>query len=315
MSGAMAFSLCLCGCGDGKHPKAVSRTASMKETAPQHIVCGSPAVTEIVFALGCADRVVGVSDYSTYPSETRDKASIGGWANLNRERLLVLKPDIIVTQGNHESLATFASEYGIRFHTVKLDTLEDVYTAIASIAGALQVTGRGAELSGRIRGAIGSVRQKVAGVQSKRVLLLFGRTPGDLASFSTVGPGTFLDDLIGIGGGINVFGDAKGAYPQVSKESLLVRKPEVILEIIPGGLPGNTVNRLRADWQELEDIPAVKSGNIHYLTNDFLMIPGSRVGQAVLIIAEAIHPEVFHEGDFNERNTGKRAFGEPNAKR
>ena len=290
-----SMGLCLCSCSDGKHPKAASHAPDVGEAAPQRIVCGSPAITEIVFALGCADRVVGVSDYSTHPPEATDKAGIGGWANPNRERLLVLKPDIIVTQGKHETLASFAKEYGIRFHAVKLDTLEDVYTAIASIAGALHVADGGAELTGRIRGAIGSVRQKVAGAQAKRVLLLFGRAPGTLTGLSTVGPGTFLDELIGIGGGTNVFGDAKGAYPQVSKESLLIRKPEVILEINPGGLLEETEKCLRTDWREFDGIPAVQSGSIYYLTNDFLLIPGPRVGQAVSEIAEAIHPEPFRE--------------------
>ena len=293
-SGAMYWSLilCLCSCDAGRHPDVVAHETPSKATPPQRIVCGSPAVTEIVFALGCADRIVGVSDCSVFPSEAKTKASIGGWTNPNRERLLMLKPDIIITQGHHENLALFASEYGIRFHTVKLDTLEDVHTAIDSIATALHVTDRGAELTGRIRNTISSVRQKIAGAQAQRVLVLFGRTPGNLTRLSTVGPGTFLNDLIGIGGGINVFGDAKGAYPQVSKESLLARKPEVILQITTGGLPEKTLSQLRADWRSLGSIPAITSGNLYYLTNDYLLIPGPRVGQAVLKIAETLHPEI-----------------------
>jgi iron complex transport system substrate-binding protein len=290
----LTLGFCFCGCGND-HSKTVSQAPRLNDKSPQRIVCGSPAVTEIVFALGCADRVIGVSDYSVYPPEVKQKESIGGWINLNRERLLVLKPDIIVTQGKHESLAAFATEYNIRFHSVKLNTLKDVYTAIDSIANTLQTSERGTKLKSQLREAIEFVRQNVAEAQTIRVLLLFEHTPGSLAGLSTVGPGTFLDEIIGMAGGTNIFADAKGAYPQVSKESLLIRKPEVILEISPGGLPKETVNRLRADWQALKGIPAVESGRIYYLTNDFLLIPGPRVGQAVLDISKAIHPEVFHE--------------------
>jgi len=283
--------LVLTGCHDG----GVRRGHSEHASTPRRIVCGSPAVAEIVFALGCGDRVVGVSDYTAYPPEAKAKESIGGWANPNRERLLVLKPDIIVSQGRHETLAAFAVEYGIRFHTVKLDTLADIHAAIASIAEALGVADRGKDLNEDIRTRIAAVRAKTDNAPPKRVLLLFGRTPGSLTGLGTVGPGTFLDDMIRIAGGTNIFADAKGAYPQVSKESLLVRKPEVIMEVNPGGLDENTIALLRADWRELPDLPAVRNDRIHYLTNDCLLIPGPRVGQIAEEFAKAITPEAFRE--------------------
>ncbi len=285
---------CVCGCGDSglSKPAANANTVESRREAPQRIVCGSPAATEIVFALACGDRVVGVSDYCTFPPEAKGKTNIGGWVNPNRERLLVIKPDILITQGKHETLAAFTAEYGIRFHTVKLDTLDDIFDAIRSIADTLDVEHRGGELIAQMREDLATIRARVAGRQRRRVLLLFGRRPGELSGLTTVGPGTFLEEMIGIAGGTNVFGDAKGAYPQVSKESLLVRKPEVILEVNPGGLPKESMEQLRADWQQLAGIPAVEAGYIHYLTNDFLLIPGPRVGLAAARFAEAIHPEL-----------------------
>ena len=77
----------------------------------------------------------------------------------------------------------------------------------------------------------------------------------------------------------------------VSKESLLVRAPQAILEIVPGGRDPATISRLREDWQRLDTLPAVASGNIHYLTNDYLLIPGTRIGLTAARFAEAIHPE------------------------
>jgi iron complex transport system substrate-binding protein len=159
----------------------------------------------------------------------------------------------------------------------------------------LGVAQRGETLNADIRRAIGAVSAKVANAPPKRVLLLFGRAHGGLSGLATVGPGTFLDDMLHIAGGTNIFADAKGAYPQVSKESLLVRKPEVILEVNPGGLEEKTIALLRADWQEFADLPAVRNDRVHYLTNDFLLIPGPRVGLIAEEFAKAIHPKAAGE--------------------
>ena len=278
--------------GCGRRPQKPA--AGQPEAAPRRVICGSPAVTEIVFALGCAGRVVGVSDYSTYPPPACRKERIGGWINPNRERLIALKPDIIITQGQHERMAVFAAEYGIRFHAVTLDTVADIYGAVESVAKVLHVPERGDALADRIREDIGSAGQRLAGAEARRILLLFSRAPGNLAGLSTMGPGTFLDEIVTLAGGTNVFSDIRG-YTQVSKESILVRQPDVILEVNPEGLSQETIDRLRADWRGLGMLPAVKNNRIHYLTNDFLLVPGPRVGLTVEEFARAIHPELFVE--------------------
>lgn len=110
----------------------------------------------------------------------------------------------------------------------------------------------------------------------------------------TIGPGTFLDDLISIAGGINVFADATGTYPMISKESLLARAPDVIIELYPSrSLNQKTKQQLLHDWQEFADIPAISNECVHFLTNDFLLIPGPRVAQIADELAKAIHPKHF----------------------
>lgn len=289
-------ALCLAGCGAHELDAPDRNTRHGDQPgAPQRIVCGSPAVAEIVFALGAANRVVGVSDHTVYPPEATKKASVGGWVNPNRERLLVLHPDLIISQGQHEKLADFCSEYEIAFHTVNLDSLADLYNSIESLAGMLDVTGRGTDLIQKIRTSIQFVSSKTAALQPQRVLLLFGRSHGNLSGLGTIGTGTFLDDLLRLAGGTNIFADATGAYPQISKEALLVRSPEVILEVIPGNGDKKTIALLRDDWDQFSEMPAVRDNRVHYLTNDFLLIPGPRVGRIALELAKAIHPEAFRE--------------------
>jgi iron complex transport system substrate-binding protein len=111
----------------------------------------------------------------------------------------------------------------------------------------------------------------------------------------TTGPGTFLHELIEIAGGENIFADASGAYPQISKESLIKRQPEVLIEVLPGGVSRRKLRLLRKDWGRLSMLPAVRRGNIHFLTDDFLLIPSIRITQAARRFAEIIHPEAFDE--------------------
>lgn len=259
------------------------------------IVCGSPAVTEIVFALGCGNAVVGVSDFVTAPGEARAKERVGGLLNPNRERLTALRPDIIITQGRHEALETFAVERGIRFHTVRLETLADLYAAIASIASVLGISEKGAALAESVRADLFELKRQTAALPRRSVLLVVGRSPGNLGALTTVGPGTFLGDLLTMAGGRSVFGDAKGPYPQVSKESVVARRPEVILEVNTD-LPADAVARLRDDWRQLDDIPAVRHDRIVCLSEDFLLVPGPRVGMAARALADAIHQMRFPPG-------------------
>lgn len=127
------------------------------------------------------------------------------------------------------------------------------------------------------------------------VFLTFSRPPGKLTSLMTPGPGTFLSDLIEVAGGRNTFGDVKGGWPSVSKETLATRGPDVILELFPEGLDEKKRQTLRSDWNSLPSIPAVKTNRIHYLTGDFLLLPGPRAVKTAEAMARAIHPEILGE--------------------
>ena len=279
------------GCSDRERPS----TTQDNTASPQRVICGSPAVTEIVFELGAGDRVVGVSQYANYPPDATTKARIGGWINPNRERLLVLRPDLIITQGKHEAISSFANEYNIQLLALKLDTLDDMMRAVGRIAEKLGDEKAGRTFIAELAAAFRETEKRVSGTERHSVLVLVGRTPGDLTGLTTVGPGTFLHEMVGIAGGTNIFSDAVGMYPQISKEALLVRKPQVILEIQPDGLSGKAVDSLRKDWNRFSSIPAVAEGRIYCLTNDYLLILGSRAAQTALRIAEALHPEAFRE--------------------
>ena len=218
---------------------------------------------------------------------------IGGLINPNKEKITALQPDLFIIQGQNESLARFCDEHGIRFLSIEIKTLEDIWTAIHSIGQTLRAEERASALVQKIKDDLQVIKDRIHNRPRKKVFLTLGHTPGDLTGLMTTGPGTFLHELISAAGGTNIFLDASGLYPQISKESLVKRQPEVIIEAIPGGIPDEKLRLLKKDWSQLPMLPAVKSGNIHYLTEDFLLIPGVRIAQTVRRFAKILHPEAF----------------------
>ena len=261
----------------------------------QRIICATPSITEIVFALGRGDKVVGVSDFSFYPPEAKEITRIGGLFNPSTERILSLKPDLIIFQGKHERLARFCQRKRIQILSVKIDRLQDITKTILRIGKELDVEEQASALASKLLNQLDSLRQKTHMLKPKKVFLSLSHTPGDMSGIMTTGPGTFLHELIELGGGRNLFSDTSLSYPQISKETLLMRQPEVIIEIFAEGISNKNRVLLRKDWTRLSSLRAVKEGNIHFLTDDYLLIPGVRIVQTATKLAKVIHPEVFHE--------------------
>lgn len=262
---------------------------------PLRLVCASPAVTEIVFALGLENRVVGVSQFSTYPPEAKQKARIGGLFNPNRERIIALNPGLVISQGEHAALSDFCREKGIPFLSVSLDSLNDIKTAVLTLGEKLGAEKKAGKIVQDMEREIESVKKATQGHRRKKVFLTLSHLPGDLTGILTTGPGTFLDELIRLAGGENIFGDTPMAYPRISKESLIVRSPEVIIEILAQGLTPEKEELLRKDWNRIPALPAVRNKRIYFLADTYLLIPGPRITQTINRLARIIHPEVFDE--------------------
>jgi len=277
--------------------QTITKTAQQRKTTEKanRIICVSPGITEIVFALGCGDRVVGVSHFSTYPPEVKEKAKIGGLINPNRERIIKLKPDLLITQGKHESVAKLCRELGIRFISIRIDRLRDIPDAIILLGRELKVEELAVQLVKKIRDDLAFIQSRTAERPARKIFLCLGHTPGDLTGLMTTGPGTFLHELIEIAGGENIFSDAAGLYPQISKESLLKRQPDVIIEVCPKDLSEEKLKLLKNDWKRLPSLPAVRMNHIYFLSDDFIQIPGIRIAQTALRFAAIIHPEALNE--------------------
>jgi iron complex transport system substrate-binding protein len=261
-------------------------------SAYRRIICMAPNIVETVFALGAGDRVVGVSQYTAYPPEAREKPSVGALFNPDLERIVALKPDLVIVQEKHEKVEALCQSRGIRVLRMNMLRVSTILEGVRALGDVLGRREQAKALADKIRSDLDAVRKRVEGKPRIRVFLCLGHTPGSLKGMFTVGKTSFLTEMIEIAGGENIFGDVENSYPQVSAESLLARAPDVIIETYPSEeMPESRRKALLADWQTMPGLPAVRSGRVHFVTEDYVVVPGPRVGMIAGLFAGLIHSE------------------------
>jgi iron complex transport system substrate-binding protein len=264
------------------------------ETSPQKIVVFSPAAVQIIFALGAGSRVVGATRFATFPPAATKLPDLGGIIDVNYEQLTALNPDLIIVQASSERLAKFAQKRGIAFLQLSIETIEDVFHACGILSRRLGCSEQGAMLIERVKRELARVKNRLEGVERTRCFLSVDRRPRELTGLLTAGRRTFISQIIEIAGGRNVFDDLELGYVVVSKEALLVRTPNVVLELKPGaGLSSKEHLALITDWKELPGLSAVKNSRIHVIDHDAALMPGPRMGEVANQIAALLHPELF----------------------
>jgi iron complex transport system substrate-binding protein len=271
------------------------RPSATAQPVPRRIVSLIPAATEMLYAVGAGPQVVAVSSFDTYPPEVRKLPTVGALLDPNVERILSLKPDLVVVYGSQTDLKQQLARAGIAVYDYRHAGLADVMTTIRKLG---ERTGHAAEadnVAKRIEQGLDGIRQRVAGRPRPRTLLVFGRERLALRGIYASGGVGFLDDMLQVAGGENVFADVKQQAVQASTEVLLGRRPDVILEVRAANSALASADRLAelAVWQGLPSIPAVRSGRVVYLADDRLVIPGPRVVEGTELIARALHPEAF----------------------
>jgi iron complex transport system substrate-binding protein len=266
---------------------------------PARIISMAPSITEIVFALGLGDSVVGVSDFCDYPPEARDRTKIGGVVNPNMEAIIALSPDLVLALPNatHESLYRSLRLLGINVITVRNDRLQDLFTTIKKIGEETSRQSEAREMSGALRAKFSEISGKVADLPRRKVMFIVGVDPLFVA-----GSGTFIDELIEMAGGENIAADSLSKYPRLGSEEVVSRAPDVILYTsLNFELTPEQDAMAKALWSGYPSIPAVKNNRIHGLVADHVTLPGPRLGIGLEEMAHAIHPEAFDESGKGEQ--------------
>ena len=270
-------------------------SAATLTAQPQRIVSTAPSITELLYALGLGDRVVGVTRFCRYPPEAQKKPKIGDYTSPNLEAIAALKPDLVIVQTNPVRLKERLSALRLHVLEINQDDIAALYNSIRVVGEATGVSPRAAQLIDSIRGKLGVIRMRAAPLPRTRVMFVVGRSPNRLEGLVVVGKASYLNEVIALAGGENVFRDAVAAYPAVSLEEVLARNPDVILDM---GDMSDTVNVTEehkhgvvALWQRLQALAAVKTRRVFAVASDIYVVPGPRVVNAAQSIFAMLHSE------------------------
>lgn len=264
---------------------------------PERIVSTAPNLTEVLFALGVGDRVVGVTPYCKHPPEARNLPKIGGLLDPNFEALVALKPDLVVLLESAAHHRPSLERLGLKTLVVPHRNLEDMLQAIAMLGTAVGRAEEAERIVADFRTRLERVERRVAGRGRPRVLVVIERDYAAGLESMTVAAPDASNDLyeraIEIAGGENACPRTTAPFPPVSTEGLLWMNPEVIVELVPPAAERSLdLEPIRRQWQELPELTAVKNGRVYVIDDDFAMIPGPRFVRLIEKLARLLHPEL-----------------------
>ena len=264
-------------------------TALHAQKQPTRIISLVPAATEMLFAIGAGPRVVAVSSFDREPAEVRTLTNVGALLDPDVEKILSLRPDLVVVYGTQRDLSQQLERAGIARFGYVHGGLSDILKTLIALGAATGDTDGAQRVVTALGASLDAIRAKVAGRPRPRTLLVFGHEPGTLRNLYASGGVGFLHDMLDVAGGEDVFGDIARESVQATTEQLITRAPEVIIE-------------LRADdeappdldaWAVVPSIPAVRNHRVVVLAGGEMVTAGPRVAKAIERIARVLHPEAY----------------------
>lgn len=266
------------GCQNPDTPAPAGEVSSSQRPAHStRIVSLAPNTTEILFAIGAGDRVVGVTRYCDFPAEAAQLPKVGGLVDPNAEAIIALKPDLVVgvTSAGDPAIARTLGAAGIAYTFIRMESLDETYTGIRRIG---ELVGR-QTAANALADDLSDRLVEVGKGQSVKpsVLMVFGRKP-----IVAAGPGTFAHDLLTRAGGRNAISESSQPWPTLDIEQVMKLDPDRILDM------SMVEEGTDAFWEDIPGLKANASHNVYRFTDPAMMRPGPRVVDAYQRIAMAI---------------------------
>lgn len=260
--------------------------------SPVRIVSMAPNLTETCFALGLGPRLVGRTSYCDYPPQVIDIADVGALLDPNLERLLLLRPDLVIVPATGRDLRGFLDAAGIRYLALPNDTLEDVFTCIRTIGRRCGVESRAEALERDLRGRIAAIAQRRRPRRPLRVLLCITASRFPMPPPWVAGPKSYLGTLVARLHHVAVPDDLDRAYAEISLEQVRATDPDVIIEFrgLAGEPPDIAVDPAAA-WATIGDLAAVRHRRIFTLHGAQHVVPGPRFVQTLEQLAVLLNSE------------------------
>lgn len=260
---------------------------------PTRIVSLVPAVTEMLFAIGAGPQVAAVSSFDKYPPAVERLPRVGALLDPDTERVLSLRPNLVVVYGSQTELLEQFKRAGIPTFTYRHGGLSDTLETIGAVGRATGHAEDAAKVVAGLRVKLEDIRRRVAGRTRPRTLLVISREPGTLRGLYASGGIGFLHDVLDLAGGANVFADVRQESVQPSQETLITRRPDAVVELHPDVESADLAEARRA-WSALAGQPSVRTNRVHVLAGAYLAVAGPRLGDAAETIARALHPDAFN---------------------
>lgn len=254
---------------------------------PTRVISLAPSITEMLFALGLDGQIIAVTEFCNYPAAALSKPKIG-YARPNLESLVALRPDLIVAPQEFVRADTLAKldELKIPVFMLEAKTVEDIMLQIQSLGKIFNRTSVSDTVTDGMRVRMADVTRRIAGSEKKRVLYVLNSHP-----LITVGPGSYIHQMIGLAGGINIAAGSSTPYPKLSLETVLQEDPEIL--IFPIGSVESVPKSEQQEWNRWSNLSAVRNHQLRDVSSDALNRPGPRVVEGLEHLARAIHPEVY----------------------
>lgn len=254
---------------------------------PLRVVALTPSLTEMVYSLGAGDAIAGVVDHTDYPSEARAKPSVGGMVDPSIERIVALRPDLVLAtlESNRSTTIDALQHVGIPVFVIRPEGLEGILQAVEQIGLALNRLKDAQATVAQLRARRQDVARRVTALPKPRVFVLIWPDP-----VATVGRHSFIAEAIEAAGAICVTSDLPQQWPRLSLEEVVRLAPDTLV-LIANGHPTLSIDELktRPGWQR---VPAVMAN--HFIEIDARLEHSSPVVfDAIENLARMLHPEVF----------------------
>jgi iron complex transport system substrate-binding protein len=252
---------------------------------PVRIVSLAPSITEMLFAMEAGEQLVGVTDFCDYPPEALKKPKVG-YSNPNLETLVALQPDLIIAPNDFlkPDVIVKLEQLKIPVFILADQNVEGIFVHIQTLGRIVGHSSKADTVAMQLRQQVSVIQQRIKGMAPVRMLYVLNSQP-----LITVGPGSFIDQVIRMAGGGNVAAKSATPYPRLSMEAVLQEDPEVL--VFPVGKAEGISESEQQTWRQWFTMTAVKQGRLHQISADWLNRPGPRIARGLAALAEILHPD------------------------
>lgn len=264
----------------------IGRSVTMP-AAPKRIVSLAPGITETLYELGLEDKIVGVTSYCDWPARARQKPRIGGFTNPSLEKIVSLKPDLIIAtaDGNRKDTVDQLARLGLPVYVTNPSDTDRILNSILHIGEITDQASVAKRLVAKLRKRLDNIAGQIRNKKRPRVFFQIGLEP-----VITAGRGTLISEVIDRAGGINIAGLDTARYPRYSAEGIMAGSPDIILFAPMAN--DKEFAAVKSYWQKLAQIPAIKNKKIYLIDTDLISRASPRIFDAIETMALIFHPEI-----------------------